>query len=181
LSAAGLQAVYHEQVKTRQTLVSMTVCMVCAILANPDELNIKAPVVMFVSRSVFHMAERYRLVTLLHLQMINLVRGTEQPVALGGAPQRSGRTWPHSSQTFTSRPACLSISSSSMAPLGMAPTCLPAMYAMMLRTGPACCCAHMRRRVERSAASAAWLSPHTPEQAAPCMVRRATGRPPARE
>jgi hypothetical protein len=107
-SAAGLQAVYHEQVKTRQTLVSMTVCMVCAILANPDELNLKSPVAMFVSRSVFHLAERYRLVTLLHLQMINLVRDTGRPAALGGAPQRTG---PHSSQTFTPRSTRLSICS----------------------------------------------------------------------
>lgn len=76
-----MQAAFHEQVKTRQTLVSMTVCMVCAILANPDELNLKAPVAMFVSRSMFHLAERYRLMTLLHLQWVNLVRAAERHAA----------------------------------------------------------------------------------------------------
>lgn len=52
----------------------MTVCMICAIMSNPDELNLKAPVAMLASRSIFHLAERYRLVTLLRLQWVNAVR-----------------------------------------------------------------------------------------------------------
>ena len=68
-----MQARLHEQVKTRQTLVSMTVCMICAILSKPEELNLKAPVAMLTSRSIFHLVERYRLTTLLRLQWANLV------------------------------------------------------------------------------------------------------------
>lgn len=68
-----MQARLHEQVKTRQTLVSMTVCMICAILSKPEELNLKALVAMLASRSIFHLVERYRLTTLLRLQWANLV------------------------------------------------------------------------------------------------------------
>ena len=68
------QAPYHERVKTQQTLVSMTVCMICAVMSNRDELNLKAPVAILAMRSIFHLAERYRLLTLLRLQWVNLVR-----------------------------------------------------------------------------------------------------------
>ena len=54
--------------------MSMTVCMICAIMSKPDELNLKAPVALLAMRSIFHLAERYRLATLLRLQWVNLVR-----------------------------------------------------------------------------------------------------------
>ena len=57
----------------------MTVCMICAIMSNPDELNLKAPVAMLASRCIFHLAERYRLVTLLRLQWVNAVRARWTP------------------------------------------------------------------------------------------------------
>ncbi len=72
-------------IKTRQTLVSLTACMMASILARPlDELNMKSPVAVNASRAWFLLGERYRLSVLLRLHALVLVRPA--PLVPGGLP-----------------------------------------------------------------------------------------------
>lgn len=82
----GAQVWKHESVKSGNSLVGATACMVGGILSHHHEMRLKAPVGITCVRGFLVLAETYRLTIALRLHAIQMVRNCalEMPLKVSG-------------------------------------------------------------------------------------------------